>query len=248
MTLHRRVATIAVTAALLVAACGGDDDASTTVAPAPTTPAPGSGSTEAETSVTTSAGGSGTPAPTIPADAPAEFLPGIGPIAVLGEALPVLPESGADPAVGMAAPVLVGETFDGDPVRIDAAVDGPTWIVFLAHWCPHCNDEIPVINQLRDDGRIPDGLDVVGVSTAVSPDRPNWPPGEWLAELDWTYTAVPDGVDVEEQIFVAASAYGVGGFPFSVLVDADGTVAARWSGGREPDELVSLITTSLSLT
>ena len=31
-------------------------------------------------------------------------------------------------------------------------------VVFLAHWCPHCNAEIPVLNEWRDSGEIPDGL------------------------------------------------------------------------------------------
>lgn len=240
MTVHRFVTALAVVA---LAACGGTDDAGD--APTASTSAPAASA--APTAPTIDPAGDQA-APTIPEGVPPEFLPGIGPIAVLGEPLPELPQSGSDPAVGMAAPVLVGETFDGDPVRIDPAADGPTWIIFLAHWCPHCNDEIPVINELRDDGRIPEGLDVVGVSTAVSPDRPNWPPDEWLDQKDWTFTAVPDGVDIDEQVFVAATAYGVGGFPFSVLVDADGTIAARWSGSRDADELVSLLTTSLSLT
>jgi thiol-disulfide isomerase/thioredoxin len=58
-----------------------------------------------------------------------------------------------DTACGMTAPILVGQDFDGETVRIDAASDGPTMVVFLAHWCPHCNAEVPRINQLRDEGR-----------------------------------------------------------------------------------------------
>ena len=167
-------------------------------------------------------------------------------MAVVGVPLPPLAE-GDDQAVGMQAPVLVGENFAGEPVVVDPASDGPTWLVFLAHWCPHCNDEIPVINQLRDDDRIPDGVRVVGVSTAVDPSRPNFPPGEWLDDKDWSFDRVADGVDMVEQNFIAATAYGVSGFPFSVLVDGDGVVRERWSGGREADELVSLVTNNLTV-
>lgn len=227
MNRSRRFVAIAIAGAMALTACGGDDDNGS------------SGTTTASASPT---------GPTIAPDLPEEFLDGVGPVAVVGEPLPPFPREGDDPAVGMTAPVLVGETFDGELVRIDAAVDGPSWVVFLAHWCPHCNDEIPVINQLRDEGRIPDGVNVVGVSTAFNPGQPNWPPGEWLDELDWTFTAIRDGIDVERETYIAADAFGIGGFPFSMLVDGDGTVVERWSGGRPIDELESLVTINLSPT
>ena len=147
----------------------------------------------------------------------------------------------------MAAPIIIGEDFDGNPVRIDPANDGPTLAVFLAHWCPHCNREVPRINELRDEGAFPEGLEIIGVSTGVGPDQANWPPSEWFEEVDWTYPVIADGVDMERQTFIAADAYGIDGFPFITLLDADGTVAARWSGQREPDEVVQLINEHLGL-
>jgi len=41
--------------------------------------------------------------------------------------------------------------------------------VFLAHWCPHCNREIPELNAWRDSGEVPADLQVVAVTTAVEP-------------------------------------------------------------------------------
>lgn len=235
MNLPRRLIAIGLTGAIALTACGGDDDESSATVPAPPATEP-SGSDEP-----------GGVVPTIAPDLPEDFLEGVGPVAVVGDPLPAYPETGVDPAIGMTAPVLVGETFDGEPVRVDAAVDGPTWVVFLAHWCPHCNDEIPVINQLRDEGRIPDGVNVVGVSTAFNPGRPNWPPGEWLDDLDWTFPAIPDGIDTGRETYIAAADFGIGGFPFSMLVDGDGTVVARWAGGRPIDELESLVASNLTI-
>jgi cytochrome c biogenesis protein CcmG/thiol:disulfide interchange protein DsbE len=235
----RRPMALGVLAVIALAACGGDDSASpdssgtTTLAP------------ETSSSDESSAGTSvpdGDVVPTIAPDVPEEWLPGVGPLAVVGEPLPQMPASGDDPAVGLQAPVIIAETVDGEPVRLDAAVDGPTWLVFLAHWCPHCNAEIPVINELRDTGRIPDGVNVVAISTAYAPDRPNWPPTEWLADMDWTYTAIRDGIDPEAAIpYIALAAFGVGGYPFSVLLDGDGRVVTRFSGEHEADELASLV-------
>lgn len=255
MNLSRRIVAIGLTAAVALAACGGDDDggSSETVPPAATDTTDTTDATDTTdtTDVTgdETADGAESPevVPTIAPDLPEEFLEGTGRVAVVGEPLPAAPDEGDDPAIGMTAPLLVGQTFDGDWVTVDATVDGPTWMVFLAHWCPHCNDEIPVINQLRDEGRIPEGVNVVGVSTAFSPDRPNWPPGEWLDDLDWTFTAIPDGIDTERETYIAASDFGIGGFPYSILIDGDGTVTARWSGERPIDELESLLVDNLTL-
>lgn len=183
------------------------------------------------------------PNATVSPEIPDSLAGQIGPVEVIGDALPPLTTDDftADPAVGSSAPVLVGVGFDGVPVRIDAATDGPTMVVFLAHWCPHCNAEIPVINELRDDGRVPEGVNIVAVSTAVSPGQPNFPPSEWLDDKDWTYPAMADGVDMENEVFIASTAFGVSGFPFITLIDANGVVVARWSGERPASEIASLL-------
>ncbi|MEO6653948.1 MAG: redoxin domain-containing protein, partial [Ilumatobacteraceae bacterium] len=167
MNRPRSLAAVGLSIALGLAACGGDADLaeSQPTATEPTGSAPGDSATTTESS----SGTGDVVDPTIDPDVPEVFLPGVGPVAVIGESLPVLPDGDDDPAIGMSAPVLVAENFDGGQVRVDPAADGRTWLIFLAHWCPHCNDEIPVINTLRDEGRIPEGIDVIGVSTAVSP-------------------------------------------------------------------------------
>ena len=251
MNVRRRIAAIGLTGALALAACGGDDSADA-VPPATTAAVSGDDTTDdagddAPATTATSGGSPDAPTPTIDPELPDEFLDGAGPVAIVGDPLPPFPEEGDDPAVGMTAPVLVGETIEGEPTTIDASVDGPTWVVFLAHWCSHCNAEIPVINQLRDEGRIPDGINVVGISTAYNPGRPNWPPDEWLEEMDWTFPAVNDGIDTVKGVYIGADAFGIGGFPFSMLVDGDGVVTTRWAGGRTADELEALLTTNLPL-
>lgn len=244
MNIHRRVLAVILTGTLALAACGGDDDADT--APTTTT-VPDDLSDESGGESSDEQGPSSTdvpsddPVPTIAPDLPDEFLEGAGPVAIVGDSLPEFPRDPGevDEAVGETAPVLIGETLDGESIRIDAAVDGPTWLVFVAHWCPHCNEEIPVINELRDEGRIPDEVNVVAISTAYNPGRPNWPPDEWLDEMDWTYPAVNDGIDTDQEIYIAATAFGLGGFPFSILIDEDGVVDTRWSGTHDPDEMVA---------
>lgn len=224
----------ALPAALLVvtavlAACGGDDDS-----PPPDVP-------EVTETVDPGVVGGAAPQATVPDVVPEEYRAAIGPVDVIGDPLPALEtDIAADPALGTAAPTLVGLGFDGQPVRVDATANGSTMVVFLAHWCPHCNAEVPRLTQLRDEGRLPESLDIVAVATASDPQRPNFPPGEWLADVDWTWPAMMDGVDATGA-WTAAGAYGVSSFPFVVLLDGDGNVVARWSGESEPDEIIARI-------
>jgi hypothetical protein len=181
-------------------------------------------------------------------DLPEEFAGQVGPVEVHGTALPKFDPEGdiaSDPARGMTAPIVIGEDFAGNPVRIDAAADGPTLAVFLAHWCPHCNNELPRVNELRDEGALPADLKVIGVSTAISPDRPNWPPSQWFEDKDWTYPVIADGVDMQRRTFVGADAFGLTSFPYMVLIGSDGNVLARWAGEHETDELLQLIEDNL---
>src|SRR6476659_3113502 len=81
-----------------------------------------------------------------------------GPVTVNGTALAVRPDSGSDPAVGEPVPEISGvSTLDGSPITI--AADGKPKLIFVvAHWCPHCQKEVPLIQQWIDDGQVPDGV------------------------------------------------------------------------------------------
>ena len=145
-------------------------------------------------------------------------------VVVTGTPLPQ-GDGSSDPAIGTRPPRSSGFDYAGQAVDIGPGTDGPLMVVFLAHWCPHCNAEVPVLLDWEASGDIPDGLQVVGVSTAVSADRPNFPPGQWLADKGWDWPVIAD--DVEQ---TAARAYGVTGYPFITFIAADGNVLARTSG------------------
>ena len=98
-------------------------------------------------------------------------------------------------------------------------------LVFLAHWCPHCNREVPELLAWEAAAEVPEGLQVIAVTTAVDPKRDFYPPSEWIAEKQWDWPVLADSQDN-----TAAAAMGVTGFPFSVLIGADGTVLGRISG------------------
>ncbi|MCB1269730.1 MAG: TlpA family protein disulfide reductase, partial [Microthrixaceae bacterium] len=146
-------------------------------------------------------------------------------VTVSGTALTALPEGGDDPAVGAAAPEIEGFTFTGEPVTIGGAGGQPTLIAFVAHWCPHCQAEVPRLVEWRADGTIPEDVRLVAVATSTEDNQPNYPPQDWLEGEDWPGDVMADSADDE-----AAAAYGVTSFPFFVALDADGNVVARGSG------------------
>ncbi|MEO1055352.1 MAG: TlpA disulfide reductase family protein, partial [Actinomycetota bacterium] len=163
------------------------------------------------------------------------------PVVIAGDPLPPLEDGAADPAIGASAPVLTGEGFDGTPITIGGPSDGPTMVVYLAHWCPHCNDEIPELIALAERGDIPADLNVVAVSTGVREGEANYPPSEWLVDRAWPWDVMADDPDATAFLVSGGSS-----FPYVMILDADGNVVARASGSRGADEIKSWIDESLA--
>ena len=160
------------------------------------------------------------------------------PVAVSGTALPASGDT-SDPAVGLTIPMVEGAGFDGTPVTISPD-DGPTVLVFAAHWCPHCQAEIPLLKDHLAADPLPAGVTLVTVSTSTNADQPNYPPSAWLQEEGWTQTVLADS---EEG--AAAAAFGVDAFPYFVAVDDDGKVVARTSGEISTDQFDQLVALAL---
>lgn len=150
--------------------------------------------------------------------------PASAPIAVAGTALPELADPASDPAVGAEVPALSGTDLSGAAIRIGPD-DGPMAIVVLAHWCPHCQAEVPVLVDYLASTGMPDGIRIVGVSTAIDAVRPNYPPSAWLEREGWTVPTLVDDASSS-----ALSALGLTSFPGFVFVGADGTVVQRSTG------------------
>jgi len=196
-----------------------------------------SGSSSPDTTVATTVAGteSTVPGNSVAPDsvAPAEYQP----VSINGDPLPVMPEEGTDAGIGAKVPVVNGYNFNGDAVSLDVAASGkPTMVVFLAHWCPHCNREIPRILEWAATNGVPEGLRIVGVATGSRNDYPNWPPSAWLADMGWKWEKMADTQDGQ-----AFSAYGGTSFPTMVLVGPDGTVKNRFSGEVEISDLDRLV-------
>jgi thiol-disulfide isomerase/thioredoxin len=161
----------------------------------------------------------------IAGEEPVDASIGYGDPVVTGDPLPIFdPTAAADPVVGLTAPSAVGADWDDNEVKIEA--DGRAKIVvFLAHWCPHCQAEVPVVQTWLDEGNLPDDVDIYSVVTSTDRLRPNWPPQDWLEEEGWTVPAIMDN-----EIGTIAVNYGMSGTPFYVVLDGDNNVIRRASG------------------
>jgi thiol-disulfide isomerase/thioredoxin len=174
-------------------------------------------------------------------DAPPDLV--TAQVKIEGQKLPEMPSAApgqappADPGVGQVVPSMSGQKFNGEPITI-ASAGKPKVVMFLAHWCPHCQAEVPVIVD-HLNGQLPTDVDLYAVSTGVDKSRPNYPPGAWLRKENWP---VPTMVDDPQGS--AAEAYGLSGFPFFVAVDASGKVVDRASGELTTQQFDALLATA----
>jgi thiol-disulfide isomerase/thioredoxin len=156
-------------------------------------------------------------------------------VTVDGAALPTLTNSSADAGVGRTAPTLTGQTFDRKPIVIGN--DGkPHVLVFVAHWCPHCQAEVPRIVKLAKKEKLA-GVEIDAVATNTDSSYPNYPPSKWLKREHWPFTPVLAD-DAKARALVA---FGGDSFPFFVVVGANGKVVARASGEIAPADIVRVI-------
>lgn len=160
-----------------------------------------------------------------------------------GTALPPYPKvqgfiapAEEDPAVGETPPTLTGENFAGEPSSIDPGDGRAKVVMFLAHWCPHCQKEVPMVQGWVDDGNLPEDVDLYAVVTGTREDQNNYPPSKWLSREGWS-----EGILLDDPDQSAASAWGLTGYPYIVFIDADGRVVRRASGELPEADLDALV-------
>lgn len=158
-----------------------------------------------------------------------------------GDLLLPMPGSGvsadpaADAAIGQPLPTLTGTGFNDEQIVIED--DGRAKVIyFLAHWCPHCQAEVPRLVELIDSGAKPDDLDIYGVSTSVDASRGGaYPPAAWFDREGFDVPVIRDSPSND-----AFNFFGGGGFPYAVYVDADNNIVARSSGELEPSTIQNI--------
>ena len=157
---------------------------------------------------------------------------------VAGDSLAPLVAGQADTEAGNPVPEVRGADFDGTPVSIENNGKAKL-IVFLAHWCPNCQAEVPEVVDWLAQNEVPADVEVIAVATSISRTRVNFPPSDWLDRENWPVPVVLDSSSSE-----VGRAFGVSAFPIWAMVDADGNLVTRISGAGQVD--LNLWTTALS--
>jgi thiol-disulfide isomerase/thioredoxin len=106
----------------------------------------------------------------------------------------------------------------------------------VAHWCSHCQAEVPRVQKWLDASGMPADVDLVTVATSNDPARGNFPAADWLRREKWSVPTIVD--DKQNQ---AGNAFGVSGFPYFVVTDAQGKVVYRTSGEITEDQWNALL-------
>ncbi|HEX6947177.1 MAG TPA: TlpA disulfide reductase family protein [Acidimicrobiia bacterium] len=124
------------------------------------------------------------------------------------------------------APDFTLELADGDAFTL-SKTDKPVYLIFWAEWCPVCNKELPVIDEIAVD--YADRVDFIAPVWRSVPEMAEKKAAELMPS-----GAIRWGLDNEEVIF---GLYGVPYQPVTILVAADGTVFDQWAGVRKPEEI-----------
>lgn len=150
-----------------------------------------------------------------------------------GDPLQLFTSSADDPDVGQHAPGATTLDFQGLPQALTPGDGIAKAIVFLAHWCPYCQQEAPAIVEYLKTYPLPEGTEIIAVSTSHDPSRGNWPSQDWLEAIEW-----PTPILVDSIYNTIADAYGLTAFPYTVVIDGHGTVTWREIGMVGPEQIV----------
>ena len=156
-------------------------------------------------------------------------------VQIRGKYLPKLVQGYEDSALGWAAPEVKGVGLDGEEIYIGGE-GSTTLIMVLAHWCPHCRNEVrelaPFLNETDSLNRVR----MVTLLTSINDERANFPPHTWLDLEKWP---VPSIVDTHSSQI--ATAYGISSFPFFIVINDKGEIALRIPGRLGVETLSRLL-------
>ncbi len=128
-----------------------------------------------------------------------------------------------------------GKSADGQSIHFDPQhLTRPALLLFWATWCPYCEALMPYLQKVADAAG-KDKLDVYAIDIKDDGD-----PVATLRARKLTFTLVRDGDAIAEQ-------YGVKGTPGLFLVNAQGEIVYKRTGGDAPEKVEAMLREKLGL-
>ncbi len=141
----------------------------------------------------------------------------------------VRPPPVASPVAGATAPDFNVTAKDGSTLTKAQILGKPTLLVFFASWCPHCNNEAPLIKDIA--AKNPDvQVVMLGVGDRETPSDIY----AFQQQHDLPFPTYSDSGK-------AAGAYGIASYPTLMAVDKSGIIRDVQTGEKSPAELNSMI-------
>ena len=170
-----------------------------------------------------------------------EYIHHVSNFSVSGEKLSIFdPASEIDSTKGKKSP-KINYLLESQNVYVDYTDERPTIFLFVAHWCPYCQNEIPIVkNWVQNEQLFDHGINIVLVVTNTNPDKSNYPPDLWLNNEEWGYPVIYD-----DNLSTLGKYFGVPAFPYWVFTEPDGTIAFRYAGSLSEEQLLDIIDVSI---
>ncbi len=119
---------------------------------------------------------------------------------------------------GDVAPSFTLQTTAGQTVTLASLRGHGVWLNFWATWCPHCKQELPIVEQ--EQRVYGNKVDIVGVDVQESRAKVQ----QFAQSLGLTYP-----IALDSQGSVAAN-YGINGLPTQVFIAPNGVIKAVYEG------------------
>ena len=146
------------------------------------------------------------------------------------------PQTRIDNFRGINSPVIEFKIPE-ENIYITYPENTPTIFLFVAHWCPFCQEEIPEVKKwIEDNDILNKGVNVVFIVTSTDSNKVNYPPDSWLYNESWKYPVIYD-----DSTNSLADYFGVSYFPSWVFTESNGQVAFTHAGKIGLEELTKLI-------
>lgn len=153
-----------------------------------------------------------------------------------GDSAPTAVVSGSM-AQGQPAAQLSGvDMYSGREVSLEEMKGKPTLLTVWAHWCPHCQKELPIIQQLSKEQAADVNFLTLTTAAGQQPASAQYATPATLMQTQGITipTLRDDGAAGMKEL-------GVSGFPTLFVIDADGNVQGKASGEMPKDQLLQFI-------